>query len=379
MKVIGKRKCCWSRSAPIMYTREKMSCANAELPEVFHGSQWVSLHRSLVYHAVQHPTAQRVTRAMEQTLLPDEAFLQTIAVNSPYRSTLIGTHLRFIEWPQLHGDANKYWASLGPRFHGGPMVLNESLMTHKAFLTSAMFARKVDPSVYNDVLPVWDAWMAEKVRKQDVEMAVAQSPGLALLSSAAPRQPPIGQSVWHADPGMHANVPAATPHEHDALPEGPEYFNPHLASETGRAATVASSKRGVFDSAAAAAARSSTGAPITAPRTVGGLGMLGAAHAAAAAIDHNHSAHAVHADDEHAHLHPHQHDEDDGHDHEHDGQSGVAAGFLFFWVAALLLAASLFVCRATLRELELGRRLGALRARLTGVPRGRETEDLKAF
>ena len=130
-RVIGKRKCCWSRSAPIVYTDAKLPCANAELPEVFHGSQWVSLHRSLVHHTIQHPAAQRIVRGMEHTLLPDEAVLQTIAVNSPYRRTLIASHLRFIEWPQLHGDANKYWASLGPRFHGGPMVLNESLTTHK--------------------------------------------------------------------------------------------------------------------------------------------------------------------------------------------------------------------------------------------------------
>ena len=80
MKVIGKRKCCWSRSAPIVYTRQRIGCNVNELPEVFHGSQWVSLHRSLVYHAVQHPTAQRVVSAFEHTLLPDEALLQTIAV-----------------------------------------------------------------------------------------------------------------------------------------------------------------------------------------------------------------------------------------------------------------------------------------------------------
>ena len=36
-------------------------------------------------------------------------------MNSPFRKTLIANHLRFIEWPQLHGDANKYWASLGPQ------------------------------------------------------------------------------------------------------------------------------------------------------------------------------------------------------------------------------------------------------------------------
>ena len=33
----------------------------------------------------QHPTARRITAGMEMTLLPDEAWLQTIAVNSPLR------------------------------------------------------------------------------------------------------------------------------------------------------------------------------------------------------------------------------------------------------------------------------------------------------
>ena len=57
-RVIGKQKCCWSRSAPIVYTRHPISCANAQLPEVFHGSQWASLHRSLVLQMLEHPTAQ---------------------------------------------------------------------------------------------------------------------------------------------------------------------------------------------------------------------------------------------------------------------------------------------------------------------------------
>ena len=34
---------------------------------------------------VDHPFAQRVMRALEHTLLPDEAMLQTIAVTSPFR------------------------------------------------------------------------------------------------------------------------------------------------------------------------------------------------------------------------------------------------------------------------------------------------------
>ena len=74
------------------------------------------------------------------------------------RRTVIPSHLRFIEWPQMHGDANKYWATVGPQFHGGPMVLNASL-AKKAFRSSSMFARKFDVALYPDALTVWDRWM----------------------------------------------------------------------------------------------------------------------------------------------------------------------------------------------------------------------------
>mgnify|MGYP002632819695 CR=1 FL=1 len=97
--VIGRKKCCWSRSAPILYSKLKFRCNNPlQLPEVFHGSQWGSLHHSLVEHIMRHPVSQAIVSGMENTLLPDEALLQTLAVNSPFRKTLIANHLRFIEW-----------------------------------------------------------------------------------------------------------------------------------------------------------------------------------------------------------------------------------------------------------------------------------------
>ena len=45
-----------------------------------------------------NPLAQRAVAGFENTLLPDEAFVQTVAVNSPMRSTVIPSHLRYIEW-----------------------------------------------------------------------------------------------------------------------------------------------------------------------------------------------------------------------------------------------------------------------------------------
>uniref|UniRef100_A0A7S0JBD9 protein xylosyltransferase n=1 Tax=Calcidiscus leptoporus TaxID=127549 RepID=A0A7S0JBD9_9EUKA len=196
MQVVGKRKCCWSRTAPIVYAGLEFRCPSASLPEVFHGSQWASLHRSMVEYIVRDPLAQHITAAMENTLLPDEALLQTIAVNSPLRPTIIPSHLRFIEWPQMHGDANKYWASVGPQFHGGPMVLNASL-ARKAFATSAMFARKVDPGLYVDALYAWDRWMAAKL----------------ITRSKASGQAEIAQNLLGNDPLLNKGLPPKTAFE----------------------------------------------------------------------------------------------------------------------------------------------------------------------
>lgn len=231
--VIGKRKCCWSRSAPILYAALGLQCRNQQAPSVFHGSQWASMHRSMVRHLVEHPTARRIIMAMENTLLPDEALLQTIAVNSPFRSSIIPAHLRFIEWcalrraarlpppprprlshhtplphrrPQLHGDANKYWATVGPQFHGGPMVLNATL-AHKAFRSPVMFARKFDPSLYPEALVAWDRWMAAKMMSQ----------------APATGQPPIAHNLLQADPDLLHGIPPPTEHEDDApLPAEPD-------------------------------------------------------------------------------------------------------------------------------------------------------------
>ena len=153
---------------------------------------------------IDHPFAQSVMRALEHTLLPDEAMLQTIAINSPFRRTLIPVHLRFIEWPQSHGDANKYWASVGPQFHGGPMVLNATLGREKAFKQSGMFARKVDPGLYRDVLDEWDKWM-------DYKMLTGKLPD---------GQPEIAAAYIASDSELDKMIPPATAHD-NGWPDAP--------------------------------------------------------------------------------------------------------------------------------------------------------------
>ena len=64
---------------------------------------------------------------------------------------------------------------------------------------------------------------------------------------------------------------------------------------------------------------------------------------------------------EEEHMHEHYaHDHLHDHDHEHEGETGLAAGLIFFWVVALLFLASIHVCRTATRGLEIGRRLGRL-------------------
>ena len=81
------------------------------------------------------------------------------------------------------------------------MVLNLTMLRDKAFRTSAMFARKVDPLVYADVLPLWDRWMALKL----------------LTQSAANGQPSIASNLVSADSKLGSNLPPPTTHETDTL------------------------------------------------------------------------------------------------------------------------------------------------------------------
>lgn len=329
---------------------------HTQMPTVFHGSQWVSLHRSLVQHIMLHPTAMAITRAFEQTLLPDEAMLQTIAVNSPHRKKLIAAHMRFIEWPQSHGSANKYWQSLGPGYHGGPMVLNETLAVHKAFMTSAMFARKFDPQIYADVLPKWDAWMAEKLRTPSAGANVGDKRWLA------PRQPPIGQSLTKNDPELRANIPAATVHENEDWLDANGELIAATPSSASHGATASAGSIAVGSAAGSAAGSPAHSDAQNAAPKLAVHGSVAPASRPLAAHDEAHT---------HDHTHAHEHDEDDDHGHHHERAPDTVIGFVVVWIVGVLMGAVFCACRVVARE-HGGLRswLGVLRARLLGAGRG---------
>ena len=230
-----------------------------------------------------------------------------------------------------------------------------------------MFARKFDPSIYSDVLAIWDAWMAPKLASQSI----------------ASRQPPIGSSLSHNDPQMVSNVPKPTAHEHDALLSGAEFLNPHLSRDdlAPQPATATASGRGGRGASA----------PAIAPRTVGGLGivrgLMGANWSGVAPSSLRLVGGKAHIDGEavraveghgHDEWHPHDGHAHNGHDHEHEGASGLAAGMLLMWISFLVTLGTLFLCYPTVRE--IGRRLCILRARLFGSGnRTAKPEGLKAF
>ena len=92
--------CCIGRSGPAAF---------AQLPIAKHpvldqvavqtGSQWASLHYDFCHFLMRDPLAKRLRAAFERRLVPDEALLQTVVMNSPFKQSLLNHNLRWIYWP----------------------------------------------------------------------------------------------------------------------------------------------------------------------------------------------------------------------------------------------------------------------------------------
>tara|TARA_B100000513_G_scaffold194115_1_gene122431 strand:+ start:56 stop:994 length:939 start_codon:yes stop_codon:yes gene_type:complete len=151
---------------------------------------------------VSHPKALGWSSAFEHRFLSDESFVQTVLMDSPFRSTLINNNLRHIRWPHMHGDPNEYWARMGWAHVGGPMVINAS-EAPAVFRSALMFARKVDPTVDPMTVRLYDAWMGRKLKGEhpDDQPPLGGAPN---ASAAAP-----------TDDREHANLGA----REVALPE----------------------------------------------------------------------------------------------------------------------------------------------------------------
>lgn len=234
------RQCCLARSGPIMYTRAPLHApAVAPGVEVFHGSQWVVLARPLYEYLVRRPLLARgpsgaaeaaaaadasgsadgaeaaaaesgagaagagagdLIDALESSYMADEVFVQTAAMNSPYRDSIISHNLRYIDWPQ-GASALEYWQSMGHPYASGPRVLRaDMLSTLRA--SEAIFARKVDPMVDSALIDQWQDAIERKMR-----------------GAHLPEQPLIAQSFVAEDAGLTQLAPPPLREERERDPE----------------------------------------------------------------------------------------------------------------------------------------------------------------
>lgn len=68
------------------------------------GSTWWSLSRSCVEYIIENKDAYNLYQRMHDTFIPDEIFIQTLLLNSPYRTHLKNNNLRFIKWEYQNGN-----------------------------------------------------------------------------------------------------------------------------------------------------------------------------------------------------------------------------------------------------------------------------------
>lgn len=64
----------------------------------FIGTQWKVVTRSFCQFAVHHPSAARFKAFYRRSFIPDEAFFQTLIMNSPNQGEVMNDDLRTIDW-----------------------------------------------------------------------------------------------------------------------------------------------------------------------------------------------------------------------------------------------------------------------------------------
>ena len=191
--------CCVGQSGPLVHgslpfdppepppARSRAGATGGARRAVEHrGSQWAVLPHGFCKHMLEDPRALQWARVFERRILPDELYLPTVLMDSPYRAQLVNTNLRFEVWAQ-GGDAERlaYWATLPESEWGGARPLDGSSLT--AALRSPMaFAKKALPDLDPTLLPRHDAWMGRK-----------------LAGGFDPRQPPLLAPMLRIDPGLH--------------------------------------------------------------------------------------------------------------------------------------------------------------------------------
>lgn len=193
------RPCCVGQSGPLVHAN--LSFVPPQPPANAHGeyrgSQWAILPSDFCRHLLEDRSAIEWARFFERRLLPDEFYLPTVLMHSPFRHRHVNHHLRYEAWAA--GGAKQraaYWETLPQDEWGGAMALNVQRL-RGALRSPMLFAKKVAPSVDATVYPMYDAWVKRK-----------------LAGEADPDQPPIAAPMLRIDPelfGLSA-PPLQAPH-----------------------------------------------------------------------------------------------------------------------------------------------------------------------
>ena len=103
-----------------------------EFIPLYKGANWVSITDDLLQYILI--CEDMIKKMFYYTICADEIFLQSIAMNSPYRNTIVENYYREIDW--VRGDPYIY------RKEDVPQLLS----------SSAFFARKFDVTVDPDAI-----------------------------------------------------------------------------------------------------------------------------------------------------------------------------------------------------------------------------------
>lgn len=117
------------------------------------GSSWWALSRDCVRALLERVRREPgMVRFFRSVACPDEMFFQTLVMNSPFRTRVLGRNFRYVQWPE-NGARN-------------PKVLDEADFERIAAARascSAHFCRKIDRRASAGLLPRLQALRADRV------------------------------------------------------------------------------------------------------------------------------------------------------------------------------------------------------------------------
>ncbi|WP_428631303.1 beta-1,6-N-acetylglucosaminyltransferase [Sphingopyxis sp.] len=136
----------------------------------FIGTQWKVVTRGFCQFAVHHPSAERFKTFYRRSFIPDEAFFQTLIMNSPNQGEVMNDDLRTIDWVP-DGDIK-----LRPR----TFVTADAL---RLTLSPDLFARKFDLGE--------DAVIFDLIEAHLKTLAAMDYVGDVVIKPSRPRAKPI--------------------------------------------------------------------------------------------------------------------------------------------------------------------------------------------